>query len=391
MKILYHHRIGSKDGQYVHIAELINALERAGAEVVVVGPRVVDGQAFGGESGLVATLKKRLPRAFYELLELGYSLFDYRRLARAIAEHRPDVIYERYNLLFVSGIWARRRFGLPLLLEVNAPLLDERSRYGGIALAWLARWSERYAWRGADHVFTVTEVLARRIAREGVARDGISVTPNGIDPQAFAALPARAEAKRRLGLEGHLVLGFTGFVREWHGLESILDLMAEQPGLNLHLLLVGDGPARAPLEARASALKLSDRVTFTGVVEREAVPEYVAAFDVALQPAVVPYASPLKLFEYLAAGCAIVAPDSDNIREVLVHDENALLFDAQDAEQRSAAIVRVAADPALRERLGEAAAKTIEKRGLTWRNNAETVLGVVGEMSGGAASLRQRT
>ena len=376
MKVLYHHRIGSKDGQFVHVAEMVRALEQEGAEVIVVSPGAVERQSFGGESGFVATLKKRLPRGFYELLELAYSMLDYRKLRRAIIEHRPDVIYERYNLFFVSGVWAKRRYGLPLMLEVNAPLLDERSCYGGIALPRLARWSERYAWRGADHVLTVTGVLANRIEREGVPEKRITVTPNGIEPEQFEGLPEREEAKRRLGLDGRLVLGFTGFVREWHGLESILDLMSEHPDLNLHLLLVGDGPARAPLEARAHELELSNRVTFTGVVEREQVPEHVMAFDVALQPAVVPYASPLKLFEYLAAGCAIVAPASENIREILVHESNALLFDPQQPQQRTDAIARLAADAGLRRCLGEAAAKTIGERGLTWRTNAKTVLDV---------------
>lgn len=374
MKILYHHRIGSKDGQFVHIAEMVRALEQEGAEVIIVGPRALEKQSFGGESGIIAMLKKRLPRFLYELLELGYSFLDYRNLCRAVVEYRPDVIYERYNLFFVSGVWVRRRCGLPLLLEVNAPLLEERSRYGGVTLRGLAHWSERLAWRGASRVFTVTDILARRIEAEGVPAERIVVTPNGIDPERFAALPEREEAKRPLGLCGRLVLGFTGFMREWHGLESMIDLMAEHPDLNLHLLLVGDGPARAALEVRAHELGLGSRVTVTGVVRRERVPALVAAFDVALQPAVVPYASPLKLFEYLAAGCAIVAPDCENIREILRHESNALLFDPTRPAERTTAIIRVAEDVALRHRLSMEAAKTIMRRGLTWRANARSVL-----------------
>ena len=377
MKILYHHRIGSKDGQYVHIAEMIRALEQEGAQVIVVGPATVARASFGGQAGWVAQLKKRLPQALYELLELGYSLFDYRRLRRAIAAHRPDAIYERYNLYFVSGVWARRRFGLPLLLEVNAPLLDERSRYGGLALRRIARWSERLAWRGADRVFTVTRVLAGRIAAEGVPEARVRVTPNGIDPDQFAALPTREAAKQRLGLSGRLVLGFTGFVREWHGLEGVIDLLADHPALDLHLLLVGDGPARETLESRAAQRGVASRVTFTGLVEREQVPAYLAAFDIALQPAVVPYASPLKLFEYLAAGCAVVAPACANIREVLEDGVNALLFEPEDAKARTEAILRLAGDEPLRRRLGAAAQATITARDLTWRANARAVLGEI--------------
>ncbi len=84
------------------------------------------------------------------MLEIAYSIADYRRLAAAIKKHKPDVIYERYNLYLPSGIWAKRRFRLPLLLEVNAPLYEERKKYHGIALQRLARRIESYTWRGAQ-------------------------------------------------------------------------------------------------------------------------------------------------------------------------------------------------------------------------------------------------
>ena len=201
MRILYHHRIRSKDGQYVHLEEMIHALVGLGHEVKIVGPRHVEDERFGADAGYVASLKKWLPGAVYEALELGYALADYRRLAATIRSFRPDVIYERYNLYFPSGIWARRRFQLPLLLEVNAPLYEERQRFGGIALPGLAQWSERYAWRGADLVLPVTEVLARHVVARGVPRERIHVIPNGINEQAFAALPdpSGRQAQARAG------------------------------------------------------------------------------------------------------------------------------------------------------------------------------------------------
>ena len=154
---------------------------------------------------------------------------------------------ERYNLYFPSGIWARRRFRVPLLLEVNAPLLEERRRFGGIALPRLARWSERFAWREADFVLPVTEVLAGRVAAAGVPRERIRVIPNGINEHAFAHLPDRESAKRQLGLAGRFVLGFVGFMRDWHGLDRVLRFMKDHPRSDLHALLVGDGPDRARL------------------------------------------------------------------------------------------------------------------------------------------------
>ena len=374
MKILYHHRIRSKDGQYVHIEELTHALKAAGHEIVMVGPSADEHEDFGAEAGAVAVLKKYLPQYIYELLEFGYALFDYRRLVTAVKRHRPDCLYERYNLYLPSGVWLHRRFKLPMLLEVNAPLYDERKKYDGIAIDWLARWTERYAWRGADYVLPVTQVLADRIKAAGVAAGKITVIPNGINLERFSRVPDPDTAKRALGLDGCLVLGFVGFMRDWHGLEQIVDLVADSRDATLHFLLVGDGPARAALEARARARGIQDKVTVTGIVERDRVAEHIAAFDVALQPQVVEYASPLKLFEYLAMGCAIVAPATSNLEEILTHEENAILFRPGDAAGLRSAVERVCRDRQLRARLMNGARATIANRGLTWTTNAQRVV-----------------
>ncbi len=373
MRILYHHRIRSKDGQFVHLEEMLHALSALGHEVEVVGPRHVEDERFGADAGYVASLKKWMPGAAYETLELGYALADYRRLSAVVRAFRPDVIYERYNLFFPSGIWARRRFRVPLLLEVNAPLYEERRRYGGIALPRLAQWSERHAWRGADLVLPVTEVLGRYVAAAGVPRERIHVIPNGINEQAFASLPDREAAKRALGLAGRFVLGFVGFMREWHGLDRVLRFMRNQSRGDLHALFVGDGPDRTRLERTAAELGLSSRLTITGVVERREVPAAIAAFDVALQPAVVEYASPLKLFEYLFVGLPIVAPDSANIREVLSDGDNGLLFDPDSESSFHAVLGRLLGDEGLRRRLASRATETVRLRDLTWAGNARRV------------------
>jgi glycosyltransferase involved in cell wall biosynthesis len=87
-----------------------------------------------------------------------------------------------------------------------------------------------------------------------------------------------------------------------------------------------------------------------------------------------PYSSPLKLFEYLQLGRAIVAPDAENIREVLTNGKDALLFDPATDGALEAALFRLCVDPSLRARLGEAARQTIVKRSLTWSRNAQRVL-----------------
>jgi len=381
LKILYHHRIRSKDGQYVHIEELIHALRNLGHVVILVEPPAYNKAKFGDDAGVVAVLKRYCPGFAYELMEFAYSFVVYWRLREAVLAHQPDCLYERYNLLQPAGIWLKRRFNLPMLLEVNAPVFEERAKYDGIALPWLARWSERYTWRGADQVLPVTEVLAKRVEAAGVNRERIVVIHNGINPDDFGGEFDKEQAKRRLGLEGKLVLGFTGFMREWHGLEKVIELIASaDPGW--HLLIVGDGPARDALEKQAAALNVSSRLTITGVVERKRVAAHVAAFDIALQPAVVDYASPLKLFEYMALGRPVVAPAQPNIMEILTDGENGLLFDPRDPRGLGTAVERLCRDAGLRQRIGEAARRTIQSRRLTWADNATRVTELFAGLTG---------
>lgn len=125
MKILYHHRTASKDGQAVHIEEMIDAMRANGHQVRVVAPTMgarADQQgAMDGEVGWVHRLKAALPKAVYELLELAYSL------------------------------------------------VDERLRHsGGLRLVRLARWAEGTAWRSANFVLPVTHVLAGYLKAYGV-------------------------------------------------------------------------------------------------------------------------------------------------------------------------------------------------------------------------------
>jgi glycosyltransferase involved in cell wall biosynthesis len=372
VKILYHHRIRSKDGQFVHIEELVHALRELGHEVILCGPAVVETESFGTPDQLGHGLRRLLPKAAYELLETGYNAVAFLRLLAAWRRHRPDALYERYNLFLVAGTWLKRLTGLPMIVEVNAPLSEERAKYGGLSLIAFAKRLERYVWRKADAVATVTRPLARHIESATGTADHIVIMPNGIDPQRFDAAPATDEAKRRLGLAGRTVLGFTGFVRDWHRLDRIVDFIADSPRRpDLCLVIVGDGPAVPALRAHAQARGVADRVVFKGLVPRDAVRDHVAAFDVALQPAVTPYASPLKMIEYMALGRAIVAPDLPNIAELLRDGETGLLFDPDADGAIARALDRLLDDSALRAQLGDAARAAVRTQGLTWRNNAE--------------------
>lgn len=375
LKILYHHRTSSQDGQAVHIEEMIAAFRALGHEIILVAPAKTEHSGFGVDDRWVVFLKRHMPRFCYELMELAYNLVSYRELARLIHRHQPDCIYERYNLLLLSGGWASRRFRLPLILEVNSPIFEERLRYDGFSLHRIAKWCQTHIWTSADLVLPVTQVMADIVQGYGVDPTRTTVLHNGINLHQFEQLAAQAPARAVLGLNGKLVLGFTGYIRKWHGLDKVIAMLAlDPPDSARHLLVVGDGPERVPLEQQAKQLNIQHRIQFTGVVHRKDVPGYVDLFDIALQPAVVAYASPLKLIEYLAAGKAIVAPAQPNICELLTDHHNALLFDPDQPDSMPAAINRLCQDKTLMERLQTNARDTIRVKQLTWSENAKKIV-----------------
>ena len=121
-----------------------------GHEVIIVAPPSAETESFGSDAGLVAWLKRHLPKFVYELMELAYRLVPtggWRK--RSASTGRTACTNATTCSCRPASGW--RAFKLPMLLEVNAPIFEERGRYDGLALKGLARWSQAYCLeRNAD-------------------------------------------------------------------------------------------------------------------------------------------------------------------------------------------------------------------------------------------------
>jgi len=386
VRILYHHRTRGGDAQGVHIAEMQRAFRARGHEVEEVSlvPTAAavsaDGVAAAGPAGArwADRAARRAPRLPRELLELAYNAVAYRRLARAIRRLRPDLVYERYAAFTFAGVLAARRHRVPIVLEVNSPLAAERARHGGLALGPIARAAERWACARADLTVVVSTELARTLAAEGIAPRRLRVLLNGVR-RGFGA-GSRARGRRRLGIDDdRLVVGAVAWFRPWHRLEDLLAGF-DDPAVGATgaaLALVGGGPAVDPPSPRLARLVADGRAVLAGAVQRDELEDVLAALDVAVQPAVTPYACPMKLVEYLAAGCAVLAPGSPNVRELVGDGGEAALLCGSGPEptptELREGLLRLLGDPALRARLGSAARGRVERAGLYWEENARRV------------------
>jgi glycosyltransferase involved in cell wall biosynthesis len=368
MRILYHHRTLSDGAEGIHIAAMVEAFRSLGHEVRVSGPSGLGGEPLAGRA---QRMRQLLPEVAVQLGAIGYNAGDYFSICREILAFRPDLIYKRHARYDLAALAAARRRSVPTVLEVNAVYSASPYRdFEPLLLQPLAERLERRAFTLATALVAVSTPMAKQITR--LAGREALVLPNAADTTRFD--PDRADAGRvraKYNLGG-AVVGWSGILRDWHGVDLLLDACRRLPTVTL--LLVGDGPARSAIERRAAAYDLSKRVVLTGRVAHAEMPEYIAAMDVAVvadDRTLV--ASPMKLAEYMAMERAVVAPDVENLRELIEHERTGLLFDRGQPAALADAVQRLLQDNELRARLGRCGrARIIKTR--TWRSNALAVL-----------------
>jgi len=388
-------------GASIHVRSFVRALTELGHEVAVVGTKVSSPESFKTLTGATIFRAPLTPRnrALLQALKggnrfLALGLSRGRDLVRAfhnteffrvadecIGRSLPSFIYERYSLWGTAGQRLARNRSIPLVLEVNSPLTYEEEKYrGGSIFPLLARWTERRTWRRADLLVAVSQALRSHLEEAGVNLRKVEILPNGVDTGLFRPEVDNSPLRSQFETDGRFVVGFVGSFKAWHGVDFLLEAFKWLRGkdASYHLLLVGDGPMRAQLEEESRELGLQEAVTLVGNVPHEEIPRYLALMDVAVAPYPALenfYFSPLKLYEYMAGGRAVVASKIGQVAEVIADGFTGLLYEPGDEEAFIGCIRRLRADESLRRELGQNARMACSKN--TWRRNAERVVGWV--------------
>jgi len=214
-----------------------------------------------------------------------------------------------------------------------------------------------------------------------VQPEKILVNSNAVDPTQFRPDVDGSTVRQALGLDGSVVVGFSGTFGNWHGIPSLAAALPRvcRARPDVRWLLMGDGPLRHLVDDAVRVHGLADRVHQPGLVPHARMPAYLAACDVLVSPHGRQadggefFGSPTKLFEYMAAGRPIVASALGQIAEVLQHERTALLVPPDDPEALSGAIIRLVDNACLRDHLGKAAREAAVERH-TWRQNADRLL-----------------
>lgn len=379
MRILYHHRTQGEEPESVHIASIVAALRKLGHTVDIVGPVKISEKRAVSQRTSLGRIKRVLPQFVIELAQIAYNARSLWQLAKQLRRERYDFIYERYALYNIAGLFGARLFRVPVVLEVNTLYAQAWSKYYGLKLARLARAVERFTFRRVDHIITVTEVQRGMLEREGVAAERIAVSHNAVEPHDFdPADPAGPELRRELGLR-EVVVGFVGTMNRWQGVKGFAEVIRRvaESRRDVSFLFVGDGEGRQPLEQELQRLGLQGAAVFVGRQPHAVVPRYIAAMDIGVLLDSNAYGSPMKVFEYWAMGKAVIAPSVAPVLEILRDGETGLLIAPGDAAAMAAHVLKLAADPGTRLRLGETGRRYVLATH-TWKENAAKILEAFG-------------
>ncbi len=369
--------IFGRKGCSVHVQEIVRALCDHGARVEVFATSI------GGipPEDLTSVQVHLLP-------EISSIDPDGRELAALAANNRLsallsgrgpfDLVYERYSLWSFAGMEYARVTCTPGVLEVNAPLIDEQRTHRTLLHADEAELIARQTFGNATSIVAVSHEVAGYLSRFPQAVGRVHVIPNGVNPRRFfPGVPLSRPKQSRA-----FVVGFVGTLKPWHGLHVLVEAFASLYSLDPHmrLLVAGDGPERAGLATRLAAHRLEEASEFTGAVDAGEVPGLLASMDVgvlACPKSERYYFSPLKVYEYMAAGLPVVASRIGQLETVIEHEANGLLCTPGDATELGEAIWRLRCDPALRARLGRAARSTV-LRNHTWQAASRRILELAG-------------
>jgi glycosyltransferase involved in cell wall biosynthesis len=305
----------------------------------------------------------------------GYLAFA---IGRALGAHRADAVFTRD--LGVASALVRIPASLrpPIVYESHGYAPEVSEALPGLVVTAkkpdarkIARLRAREArvWRSAEGYVTITRGLADHLRSRLGDRDRLAVVPDG------ARTSASPPDRDRGASPPETVVGYAGHLYPWKGVDVVLEALARLPAARG--LIVGgheSEPDLGRLKALAERLGIAARVSFTGLVPPARVPDLLRTADVLALPNPMSaisthFTSPLKLFEYMAAARPIVASDLPAVREVLRHEETALLVPPGNPDALAAAVERIARDPSLASALAHSAWSAV--REFSWDRRAE--------------------
>ena len=306
-------------------------------------------------------------------------------------EQRPAIIHAASNHWNgLTAVKTARKLGIPSIYELRG--LWEVTR-GSRNPEWAESNMFKYiarmeadAAKGATRVFAITEALREEMIKRGVDGDKIEIVPNGVDTSRFNPIPRDEELASQLGVAGKTVIGYVGSVLDYEGIELILEAaeVLNRTREDFHVLIVGDGAELERFQHHVQERELEHVVTFTGRVPHEEVERYYSLVDITPFPRlplpVCEMVSPLKPFEAMAMGKAVIASDVAALKEIVTPGLNGYLHEKGNTESLIEQLVKLLDDPELTRTIGAQSRQWVETN-RDWKQLATIIAEAYGELS----------
>lgn len=394
MRIIYFsphptHDIVSDVGYSTHQREMIMALRELGHDVipVIIGGATEDELPVATKTQrpnkAVSAIKSWVPGMVWRTLKDARLMRHDKtiagpRLRKALENNKVDLVYERSEYFLGQGSAIAAEAGVKHIYEVNAPCVEEWLQFEGPSMFTpKARKIEKIKYQNSDGLCPVSSSLGGVLKKQyGLNKDRIKTITNGINPNAVKVNEVEVDRIRmKLGLkDDQVVVGFVGSILKYHGVDKLIETFARVATERTEaiLMIVGDGAMLDELKEQATKMDIMDRCRFVGRIPHAEVFNYMTLMHICVSPTHSWYGSPIKLFEYAYLGKAIIAPDQENISDVLTNNETALLMD-KGAANLSTLLAKLIDSKDLRTQLGDAAKKLIADN-YTWESNAAQLI-----------------
>lgn len=363
-------------GYRIHILKILEGLKKAEHEIYLI--TINDKKELKGFIDYLCIPHRYLRFKLHKIFPyFGFidSIFIFFNILKLHKKKKFDVIHERYGLYSYGGAFAAKILKLPYILEVNAPIIEEKQLHTiplRCAQKWAALLNSTYCLNQADRIIAVSTLLKNYMVNNwGIKASKIYILPNAADIESFENVSSD-KVRAKYNLKNRIIIGFVGSLHKWYGIENLLKAfaIAQKSNNNLILMIIGDGQYRKQLENLTEKLKISDQTIFTGNIPHSEIPEYINAFDIAIAPyRDLPtgfYNSPIKLFEYMAAGKAIIASKIGQIDEIVEHKKTAWLVPPGNIKALSEAIIYLTKNPKIRNKLARNS-RDLAVRNYSWR------------------------
>ena len=356
-------------GASVHIQEVVRELIRRGHDVTVHTTRA--GRDIPDDLAGLKVIETRIEADDPAARERAQQEVSARIAARIIADG-ADLVYERYSLFSTALAEVTDATGAVGVLEVNAPLIEEQRTHRVLVDEEAAAKALARQVAAATATVAVSDPV-RDWVRERTGSESVHTVPNGVSITRIVPRPEDV---------GDPLVTFVGTLKPWHGVADLLAAaaLAKRPW---KLRIIGDGPERAALEEQAAGLGIE--VDFRGAVAPADMPGQLAGSAIGVAPypdlggEQQQYFSPLKVYEYLAAGLPVVASAVGQLPQIL--GELGTLVPPSDPAALAAAIDDLAADPVLRGELGWRGRVQAEEKH-SWAGAVDHILDLAGRADG---------